>query len=748
MRLQMYILTIFISGFISCHDKENSCLTPEESLTDFEVEEGFRISCVAHEPDVQDPVAIAFDDDANMWVVEMNTYMPDVNGIGEQVPLSSIKILSDKDKDGYYESVKVFADSLTLPRAVCPVYGGVLVAEPPFLWFYDEPGAKRVVVDSFYADGGNVEHQANGLLLGLDNWIYSAKSVMRYRRNQGKWEKESTIFRGQWGIDQDVEGRLFYNHNSAVLLGDQYPPSVMPHLSILIGDKIKNQFGQSFSPNRVYPRHPTLGVNRGYESGVLDSAGRLTDVTSACGVSICSGGQFGQKYEEYAISCEPAAQLVRRVILGKKEGKIVGKLPYTEKEFLRSGDERFRPVYSITGPDGALYIVDMYRGIIQHNTYMTGYLREYIEKHGLDKVKGMGRIYRIQYGKEITEHVRISDKSGKELVDMLQHSNKWVRIRAQWKILNENDESKYQPMLKECYEKTQSDITKLHILHIISMYQKPDNSILLQAAASDNEALRHQAISALSKTDFKAFQNVRNKSNQGDEIAYVAAAFRDLPYKIDISRHVLLGGLIKEYANDSLFAAIIAGSLWQYGNNEENIRHFKSSVSKNSILNKWLDKTPIPPKDNEADVAHLTTSQKEMYYGGLHAYEAYCSGCHGKNGEGVDIIGPPLAQSEWVTASDRKIPISIVLNGISGPITVNGKSYTFNGPMPGLKDNQTINNGTIANILTFVRNSWGNKADAISTEDVSKVRMADPMILPTEVTLHNPDTAPKSGKYK
>ncbi len=370
--------------------------------------------------------------------------------------------------------------------------------------------------------------------------IYSAKSDMRYRRYQGKWEKESTIFRGQWGLDQDVEGRLFYNHNGAVLLGDQYPPSVMPHLSIHFGDKIKNQFGQSFSPNRVYPRHPTRGVNRGYESGVLDSAGRLTNVTSTCGVSIYNGGQFGQKFEGNGISCEPAAQLIRRVILEKKDGKIVGKLPYTGKEFLRSGDERFRPVYSIVGPDGALYIVDINRGIIQHSTYMTGYLREHIEKHGLDKVKGMGRIYRIQYGKEIPETVKISDKSGKELVDMLLHPNKWVRIRAQWKILNENDEKNYQPLLTECYETTQSDITKLHILHIIGMYQKPDNSILLQAASSDNEALRHQAISALSKTDFRAFQNARNQGNQSDEIAYVAAVFRNLPYKVDIAKQGLL----------------------------------------------------------------------------------------------------------------------------------------------------------------------------------------------------------------
>jgi mono/diheme cytochrome c family protein len=720
MRKVIFVLVLILAGILSCGEKEKNVLSPEEAIADFEIEEGFRITCVAHEPDVQDPVAIAFDDDANMWVVEMNTYMPDANGIDEQSPKSRIKILSDKDGDGSYETVRIFADSLILPRAVCPVYGGVLIAEPPFLWFYNEAGTQRIAVDSFYADGGNVEHQPNGLLLGIDNWIYSAKSDKRYRLYQGKWEKENTVFRGQWGIDQDDEGRLYYNHNTAVLLGDQWAPSILPYLSTQFGDKVKNLFGQSLISNHVYPRLPTPGVNRGYEQGVLDSEGRLVSVTSACGISVYGGDQFGHKYKGNAFSCEPAAQLIKRIILEDHQGKVSGRLPYSENEFLRSGDEKFRPVYTITGPDGALYVVDMYRGIIQHNTYMTSYLRKHIESKGLDKIKGMGRIYRIQKKANPAKQVILSDKTGKALTDLLAHPNKWVRIRAQWKIVHSGDEEKFLPLFIQMFKESKNDITKLHILHILNQYKIHDDEIIKKALFSGHPVLRHQAMMMFSSMNYKTFMLLRDMANQRDEMVFVASTFRNFKQNNDVTK-----SLIRQYANDSLYGALIAGSLWQYSNINK-ITNIRLSLAKNTLLYNWLEQSPFQQQNDEA-LNHLSTSEKEMFKGGKHTYGVYCATCHGINGEGVDRIAPPLAKSEWVTASDHQIPVSIVLNGISGPIIVGGKEYNFPAPMPGLKDNQAINNGTIAEIITYIRNSWGNKSGAVSTEDVSKVRMAPPM---------------------
>lgn len=710
----------------ACKEENPSFLTPDEAISDFEIEDGFNVQCIVHEPDIQDPVAIAFDDEANMWVVEMNTYMPDANGIGEQRPLSKIKVISDSNGDNIYETVRVFADSLTLPRAVCPVYGGVLIAEPPILWFYDSTGKNRIVVDSFYADGGNVEHQPNGLIQGIDHWIYSAKSDKKYRFYNGNWEKASTVFRGQWGIDQDEEGKLFYNHNGAVLLGDQWSPSLLPFYANHFGNKINYLFGQTMVPNRVYPLKPTPGVNRGYEQGVLDSTGRLTNVTSACGISIYGGNN---KYYGNAFSCEPAAQLVKRIILEESDESIVGKLPYTEKEFLRTGDEKFRPVFSTTGPDGALYIVDMYRGIIQHSTYLTGYLRNHITANGLDRFKGMGRIYRIQYENDKTKSIKISATSGTPLVDLLKNKNKWVRIRAQWKIVHENNESKYLPLLKDCFLKAQIDITRLHIIHILSQFQHPDKKLLVQAIKSKNSELRHQAMKILGKIDMPVLTRSYDAKNIKDEMVFVSTVF-------DMSKDQnLLEKIANKYARDSVFSAIIAGCLWQETHHEQ-LKSIRRKITKNTLLHQWLLSSPKQTNVEETKIAHLTTAQKEMYREGVHIYETYCAGCHGKNGEGIDQIAPPLAGSEWVTSSDRSIPITIVLDGISGPITVSGKKYTFTGGMTGLRDNQTINDGSIAKILTYIRNSWGNKATAITTEEVSKVRSSPAKKLPVSMQEH------------
>src|SRR5699024_5516526 len=161
---------------------------------------------------------------------EMMGYMPDTAGTGESKnPSGSIVILEDTNEDGRIDNRKVFLDSLVLPRAISFCDNGLLIAEPPNLWYVEiqnDKAGRKYLVDSQYAAGGNVEHQPNGLIRGLDNWIYSAKSDVRYRRINGKWIKEHTHFRGQWGITQDNFGHLYYNNNSMNLIGDYFPPGL------------------------------------------------------------------------------------------------------------------------------------------------------------------------------------------------------------------------------------------------------------------------------------------------------------------------------------------------------------------------------------------------------------------------------------------------------------------------------------------------------------------------------------------
>ncbi|MEO5564753.1 MAG: dehydrogenase, partial [Chitinophagaceae bacterium] len=325
-------------------------LSPQAAIDKMHIEESFEVKLVASEPLIAAPVAINFDKQGRIWVVQMNDYMLDTLGTGEEKPTGKIIILSDKDGDGVMDTRKVFLDSLVLPRAICLIEDGILVAEPPSLWYYtiqnDKP-ASKTLVDSVYAEGGNVEHQPNGLLRAMDNWIYNAKSAKRYRKQGNKWLIERTHFRGQWGISQDEWGRLFYNNNSENLLGDEFAPG--------LGAYNENQrrvtgFNKKIIPDdSVYPARPTPGVNRGYMKGVLDEKKRLTTFTAACGPVIYTGDLFDKKYHGNAFVAEPSANLIKRNILTADGYSINGKQAYNDKEFLASEDERFRPVNLYTG---------------------------------------------------------------------------------------------------------------------------------------------------------------------------------------------------------------------------------------------------------------------------------------------------------------------------------------------------------------------------------------------------------------
>src|SRR5690606_2287611 len=250
-------------------------------------------------------------------------------GTGEDLPSGKIVILEDRNKDGFFESRKVFIDSLVLPRAISFIEDGILIAEPPFLWYVeivnDLPG-KKILVDEKYAEGGNVEHQPNGLLRCLDNWIYNAKSSKRYRKKGEDWIVEKTHFRGQWGIAQDDHGRLYYNHNSANVLGDYFSPSF--GATNINQRKVAGYNETIVTDNRVYPARATTGVNRGYMEGFLDDSLRLVNFTAAGGLTIYRGELFGKEFSFNAFVTEPAANLIKRNILTEEGNTITGRQAY------------------------------------------------------------------------------------------------------------------------------------------------------------------------------------------------------------------------------------------------------------------------------------------------------------------------------------------------------------------------------------------------------------------------------------
>src|SRR5688572_19363806 len=153
-------------------------LSPQDALKTFTLQDGFRVELVASEPLVEEPVALSFDEQGRIWVVEMRGFMLDADGRGERDVPGRVSILEDTDADGAVDKKTVFLDNLILPRAIACVRGGALVAEPPRLWFCrdkdgDGKADEKIEVASDYGDPKNPEHSANGLLLSRDNWIYS-----------------------------------------------------------------------------------------------------------------------------------------------------------------------------------------------------------------------------------------------------------------------------------------------------------------------------------------------------------------------------------------------------------------------------------------------------------------------------------------------------------------------------------------------------------------------------------------------
>lgn len=701
-------------------------LSPEESLQHMQVEEGFTVELVAAEPMVVAPVAMTFDENSRLWVVEMQGYMPDTAGSGEDMATGKIVILEDTNQDGRADLRKIFLDSLVLPRAICLIADGVLVAEPPYLWFVERNGdsaGKKTLVDDKYAEGGNVEHQPNGLLRNIDNWIYNAKSSWRYKRENGRWLKEKTHFRGQWGLSNDDYGRLYYNHNSANVLGDYFFPSLGANNANL--KKISGFNEKIVADNRVYPARANTGVNRAYMKGILDSNLRLVNFTAACGPLIYRGDLFGRSYYGNAFVPEPSANLIKRNILQQNGLVINGQQAYKGKEFLASTDERFRPVNCYNAPDGAMYVLDMYRGIIQHKTFLTDYLKKEIKDRELTKPLSCGRIYRIvPKGKKAVPFKFPTEPA--QLIRLYEHPNGWVRDKAQEIIIDKGITNPAMDFLQHILEE-KDPVAIAHAIRTLSEFSKLSAGQLLSLLQRPGPQIRQQALSAiptiLSHNNYKTFLPVLQQLLQSDSLSAPIIVFlaNDIRRFDVAAAESLLQTAVKNYPGNKYVADAVLSNL--QGRETEflktlNAIHTDTTLVIHRQLKKLL--VDIDQSRNAAGMRELAKKYPE----GIAIYKSICQTCHGSDGNGLQSLAPPLSRSEWVTGSKEKLA-SIVLYGMTGPVQVNDKLYKapeIIGEMPGIGNNHELTDEDIAQLLSFIRNAWSNKADAVKPTDVEKVR--------------------------
>ncbi|MDC0934795.1 c-type cytochrome [Pirellulales bacterium] len=460
------------------------------------------IELVAAEPEVESPVAIAWDADGRLYVAEMIGY-PEKEGLGR------ITRLEDRDGDGHYELANVFAEGFNFPTSVMPYDGGLLVTDAPdILLLKDTDGdgradQRRVLWTGFFA--GSQQLRANALHWGLDNRIYGAngrcdgeirapnepaEAAVSIRSRDFRFDPRNGTFaaiagRSQFGLVHDDWGRRFLSINQIPVRQAVIPEPYATGRLGLAGHAVVN-CGAEGDSRLVFPiSPPPLRFN--FEMSNFYNA--------LCGLTILRGDGLGPRYAGDAFVCESLYNLVTRRQLVANGPACQSTRPDSEHEFLASTDPWFHPVFLTTGPDGALYLVDFYRQYVEHPIYVSSLEdRERIDwRHGNEH----GRIWRIRH-KDAAELCRerrpqLSAASTSQLSATLSHPVGWWRDAAQRLLVERQDRS----AVADLQQRLQTDepaLARLHALWTLKGLGGLDARLVSLALADRSPRVREHAL--------------------------------------------------------------------------------------------------------------------------------------------------------------------------------------------------------------------------------------------------------------
>lgn len=422
-------------------------LSPEESRARFVVPDDVQIELVAAEPQVFDPVALAFDEHGLLYVVEDRGYPTDESGAG------SVAVLRDADSDGYYETRTAFVDGLSFPNGIMPWRGGVLVTCAPHVYYFqDTDGDDRADVREIFLEGfslgGSTQLRVSHPTYALDNWLYFtnglsggeisvpghpesgsvAMGANDIRYNPFTHALETTAGQAQFG--------LAFND-----LGDKFVCSNRKHIEHVVlqpGDLARNPYIDITQTVAEIPVHGGAARIFPLSDNQTTAYSHQGTFTAACGLTIYRGDALPAPYRGNGFVCDPTGNLVHRDVLEPDGPTFVARRAEENNEFLATTDNWSRPVFLANGPDGALYLCDMYRKTIEHPTYLPP---EVAEKTDFNSGKEHGRIYRIT-GTHTPHAPRpIDPNAGEELVRLLEHPNAWHRENAQRLLMEAGDAS-------------------------------------------------------------------------------------------------------------------------------------------------------------------------------------------------------------------------------------------------------------------------------------------------------------------
>ncbi|MDP9322506.1 MAG: c-type cytochrome [Acidobacteriota bacterium] len=477
-------------------------LSAEDELKTIVLPPGYHAQLVANEPLVVDPIAIEFDADGRLWVLEMPGFMSEPGAMNSREPVNDLAVLEDTNGDGVMDKRTVFADKLVLPRSFKVLAAGVLIGEPPNLWLMkdtdgDLKADTKELVNNTYGRGeASIEHNANSLFWALDNTIYTSEHDWHLRLKNGKFETIPTLSRGQWGIAQDDAGRIYRNVNDAPLFVDYVAARYYtrnPNLARTRGlyDPLIER-----EDSIIWPIRQTRGVNRGYRDQLFRSDDSSVTI-QGCGTPIIyRGDRLPKDLQGDAFITDSTTNLVHRYkIVDDGTGRLKAVDAYKKGEIMASTDERFRPVnLSATAPDGTMYVVDMYRGVVQEAVYWTDYLRDYIKARDLEQPMKHGRIWRILHDTTRRDKTpALSKATFAELLQALSHPNGWWRDTAQQLLVQRGDQS-ITPQLKELAAHAPDWRTRLHALWTLDGLEAIEPALVEQALADKSSDVRASAL--------------------------------------------------------------------------------------------------------------------------------------------------------------------------------------------------------------------------------------------------------------
>jgi putative heme-binding domain-containing protein len=673
---------------------------PADEARHFLLPKGYRLEPVLAEPDIAEPVAAVFDGNGRLYVAEMRTYMQNIDGRDQHVAKSRVSRHESTKHDGVYDKHTVFIDNLVLPRFILPLDKSVLVMETDAddiyeYWDTDGDGVADKKQLWFHGAGrrGNLEHQQSGMVWGLDNWIYTTMNAFRLRWTPTGVLKETTAANGgQWGLTQDDDGKMWF-----VDAGGERGPVNFQQPIVYGAFQVSGQMEEGF--DTVWPASGGIADMQGGMMRIRMPDKVLNHFTAACGQDVFRGHRLPEDLRGDLLFAEPVGRLVRRTKVIVSDGLTQLKNAYPKSEFIRSTDQLFRPVNMTTAPDGTLFVVDMYRGIIQESTWVEqgSYLRRKVEQYQLDKLTSRGRIWRLRYEGIEPDYTwpHMLDETPAQLVSHLEHPNGWWRDTAQRLLILRQDKS-VTSALQQLARSPSNPLARMHALWTLEGLGTLDAALVRETIKDANPRLRVQAI-RLSESLIKA----------GDKalLVDVQAMAKDRDPSVVIQSLMTLNLQKAPKAPAQIRAAMNASR-------SRGVREIGSQI--------------LQPPDAMGGFALLrfTPQERKTLERGAGIYKELCFTCHGADGRGTPLAGaaagitqaPPLAGSSRVLGHKDGV-VHIVLHGLIGP--VDGRSY------PSLMAPMGSNNDEwVASIASYIRNNFGNSGSFVAPEEVAKVRSA------------------------